>query len=213
MPKNRHPLKNIRCSCGRWIRGGGEKCSLCRKKEIPSLYKTDVCQCGNKKSKDAARCKACDGEYRRMCDKFCHSCGVKLTIGDNWLESAQKNHNNTCKACDNKAQRDLNVRNRQKNAEKRLRAKTETMNAYGGKCQCCGESEIAFLTIDHKLNNGAAHRKTAGRKFVFYTWLKKQGYPQDEYQCLCMNCNFAKAKNPGGCPHQLKKRKAKAVKV
>jgi len=69
-----------------------------------------------------------------------------------------------------------------------------------GKCQCCGESTIEFLTIDHitqrKLLNHL--RGFSGRKL--YDWLIQNNFP-DGFQVLCFNCNFAKWKM-GRCPHQ-----------
>lgn len=65
---------------------------------------------------------------------------------------------------------------------------------------------MAFLSLDHIHNNGAAERrqisgaaKSAG--MLFYGWLKKRGYPPG-YQVLCMNCNFGKRMNGGVCPHK-----------
>jgi hypothetical protein len=75
--------------------------------------------------------------------------------------------------------------------------------AYGGyQCQCCGETERAFLSIDHVNNDGHAHRKTF--RGVIYGWLKKNGYPPG-FQILCMNCNFGKKHNGGICPHRARK--------
>jgi hypothetical protein len=77
--------------------------------------------------------------------------------------------------------------------------------AYGGyKCNCCGESEPMFLSIDHIDNNGAEERRSglyAGSGIGFYMWLRKSGFPSG-YQVLCMNCNTGKHKNGGVCPHQ-----------
>ena len=39
------------------------------------------------------------------------------------------------------------------------KTKKTVLNAYGNKCQCCGETEPWFLTIDHKNNDGAAGRR------------------------------------------------------
>lgn len=81
----------------------------------------------------------------------------------------------------------------------RIELKSEIIIAYGGKCACCGESHSDFLTVDHKNNDGAIHRKkvSIGK---FYTWLKRNNYPP-EFQILCWNCNMAKA-HFGSCPHQ-----------
>jgi len=71
-------------------------------------------------------------------------------------------------------------------------------------CDCCKESNLKFLTIDHINGNGNKQRKelfgadgVAGSRF--YSWLIKNNYP-DGFQVLCMNCNFAKGIY-GNCPH------------
>lgn len=88
----------------------------------------------------------------------------------------------------------------------RQRLRLELVNAYGGRCACCGETTPEFLTVDHIDGNGAEHRRQLGvaKTFggiPFYRWLKKQGYPQGNSQLLCMNCNLAKG-HFGVCPHQ-----------
>jgi hypothetical protein len=55
--------------------------------------------------------------------------------------------------------------------------KRETLMAYGGKCMCCGESELRFLTIEHTWHDGKEHRKRTKQKV--YIDLKKRGYPKD----------------------------------
>ena len=77
--------------------------------------------------------------------------------------------------------------------------------AYGGfRCACCGETEEAFLSLDHINNDGANHRRNVDRRKI-YKWLAQEGYPPG-FQVLCMNCNFGKARNGGICPHQLARR-------
>lgn len=77
------------------------------------------------------------------------------------------------------------------------------LDAYGGKCSCCGLDDVAFLTIDHVRNNGQTHRKICGDGTGFYQWLKKHGFPKDGLQVLCMNCNWAKGMSlDGQCPHK-----------
>ena len=76
---------------------------------------------------------------------------------------------------------------------------------YGGyKCNCCGIVEPAFLTIDHKNNDGAAHRKNDRGAYHLYRWLIKNNFP-DGFQILCYNCNWAKSRH-GICPHQRKRK-------
>lgn len=69
--------------------------------------------------------------------------------------------------------------------------KLEIVNAYGGECKCCGETQPYFLTIDHINGGGKKHRATVGYGQKFYTWLKHNNYPLDEFRLLCMNCNLA----------------------
>jgi len=98
---------------------------------------------------------------------------------------------------------------RQKESDKTKRAQAvcrgEVFAAYGGyRCNCCGETEPMFLSIDHIDNNGAQERKSglyAGSGYGFYRWLRKSGFPPG-YQVLCMNCQIGKHKNGGVCPHQ-----------
>ena len=79
--------------------------------------------------------------------------------------------------------------------------------AYGGyKCNCCGEAEKMFLSIDHVHNDGADMRKAklySGSGTGFYLWLVKNKFPEG-FHVLCMNCQIGKHKNGGVCPHQRK---------
>ena len=85
------------------------------------------------------------------------------------------------------------------------RLKIRVIEAYGGKCQCCGESQIEFLTIDHINGGGTADRQSErGYGSHFYRWLERNDYPIDEFQCLCYNCNCAKSFF-GHCPHGKEK--------
>lgn len=88
-----------------------------------------------------------------------------------------------------------------KKAKRRRALRVEVIEHYGGKCACCGESEIAFLTMDHIGGNGTQHRESVGGDI--YPWLKREGYPSG-FEPLCWNCNAAKHFEPGGCPHRRK---------
>jgi hypothetical protein len=99
--------------------------------------------------------------------------------------------------------------NRARILENNRLARLKVINAYGGKCVCCGESEPCFLAIDHIDNNGAYMRKNKlhpknGREL--YYWIIKNNYP-DIFQILCHNCNSAKAYYRI-CPHQTTKNDA-----
>ena len=97
--------------------------------------------------------------------------------------------------------------------------KREVVKAYGGKCECCNEELLEFLTIDHINGNGKEHRESLkgvdGQRARIYKWLKSENWPKDNFRLLCMNCNFAiRLGNP--CPHDkrfnnwLKDRKKKS---
>lgn len=84
--------------------------------------------------------------------------------------------------------------------------KRQTMDAYGGKCACCSETEISFLTLDHVNDDGAEHRRQLGKALqaagaVTYRWARDNGYP-DTLQVLCFNCQWGKRLNGGICPHR-----------
>lgn len=90
--------------------------------------------------------------------------------------------------------------------EWRLRLRQEMIAAYGGKCACCGEHREAFLTLDHvggRTPENHPWPKMAGTGI--YTKLKKLGWPQTIYRCLCYNCNCAMARG-NSCPHDSERR-------
>lgn len=85
--------------------------------------------------------------------------------------------------------------------------KEDAIGAYGGKCECCGITELVFLTLDHPNGDGAAWRlerfgTKLGSGTRTYLWLKQHDYPPG-LRVLCLNCNFATWR--GVCPHQKEK--------
>jgi hypothetical protein len=87
---------------------------------------------------------------------------------------------------------------------KHARLRDEAIEAFGGRCACCGETDRAFLTIDHVEGGGTRERKLRnafGR--MLYRELKRLGYPTS-FRLLCMNCNFGRHLNGGICPHTAK---------
>lgn len=91
-----------------------------------------------------------------------------------------------------------------RNARYRQKQRDEVIAAYGGKCNCCHETEPDFLTIDHIYNDGAYERRVhkLGTDRRLYAWLKRNNFPTDRYQLLCYNCNMGKA-IWGQCPHRI----------
>lgn len=93
-------------------------------------------------------------------------------------------------------------RSRELSSEERWRCRVEVLEAYGGKCECCGESNPKFLVIDHIDGGGAAHRKeNGGDGDAFYRRLRREGFPKEGLRVLCHNCNGSLA-HYGYCPHE-----------
>lgn len=76
------------------------------------------------------------------------------------------------------------------------------MDAYGGKCVCCHESNIVYLNIDHINNDGAFDRKNGLKGSDMYRHLRSNNWPGG-FQVLCFNCNLAKHYQ-GYCSHEKK---------
>lgn len=74
--------------------------------------------------------------------------------------------------------------------------------AYGRKCACCGETDPAFLSIDHVHGGGKAHLKQIGGTDGLYRWLRNNEFPKSDFRLLCYNCNLGRARCGGICPHR-----------
>lgn len=86
-----------------------------------------------------------------------------------------------------------------------MRLKLDLIEAYGGKCNCdgCKEDRPQFMTLDHmKPGEGKEHRLKFRTSRRIYQHLKNLGWPKDNYQLLCFNCNIA-THMYGVCPHFL----------
>lgn len=87
---------------------------------------------------------------------------------------------------------------------RRIRIKQAAINMYGGHCACpgCDQSNVMFLSIDHKNGDGAEDRKTREKSLGGGLYKKLVKRPIDpKLQVLCYNCNFAKG-NREKCPHE-----------
>lgn len=82
----------------------------------------------------------------------------------------------------------------------RQRDKMAAIEMYGGKCECCGETQPEFLTIDHINGGGNQHRKTTPTARNSWRYVRQHNYPND-FRLLCYNCNQAYSIY-GVCPHQ-----------
>lgn len=89
---------------------------------------------------------------------------------------------------------------------KRVKENVETRKAeflamYGDKCECCGETEKAFLTVDHVKGQKGVPRDKKERGITLYRNALAE-YRPDLYRVFCMNCNFATRFEGSICPHQ-----------
>jgi hypothetical protein len=76
----------------------------------------------------------------------------------------------------------------------------KVFNIYGWSCACCGESNTAFLTIDHIKEDGWRDRRENSRSLGR---IVKEN-DRTKYQILCYNCNCARScRSDGTCPHKL----------
>lgn len=81
------------------------------------------------------------------------------------------------------------------------RDRLEAIEAYGGACACCGETERYFLAFDH-VGGGGYQKRLSGEDHPgkLPRRLKLRGWPRG-YRLLCHNCNWA-IHVLGVCPHQ-----------
>lgn len=84
----------------------------------------------------------------------------------------------------------------------------EFFDHYGHACTCCGEADKRFLSIEHLLGGGNAHKRKLKRSSVDSTIrdIRNSGWPPI-YTTLCFNCNFGKWRMGGTCPHVIEKAK------
>lgn len=111
---------------------------------------------------------------------------------NDWASKRRENKNYALK------QKEYRGINSEKLRLKRIELRMEVLEKYGNKCNCCGEIEKEFLSIDHIDGGGSKHRREI--KHSIYGWLKSNKYPKG-FQILCHNCNQAKGFY-GICPHQ-----------
>jgi hypothetical protein len=74
--------------------------------------------------------------------------------------------------------------------------KTKFLELYGSICNCCGETEVEFLTIDHLVPENKTRHETSSKAYLLAT----SSYRPDLFQVLCYNCNCAR--RHGVCPHK-----------
>lgn len=149
--------------------------------------------CGQKHERTTAYCKSCtqkviEYDRKRIEKGMCLRCRAVLPVEG-------KKH---CQRC-------LDFMNRPEEVERkkvyRRGIRKEVIEGYGGKCTCCGEANLGFLSLDHVNNDGKAHREEVGAAIQTVFWARKNGYPNN-LTVLCYNCNLGRQFNGGVCPHK-----------
>ena len=168
-----------------------------------------------------------------MINRYCRKCGIILKL-ENTYPSNFKNQDNICKKCQSKKNilymKEYNKRNREKllkqmreyhkkhreeflaySKQYNKNLRLEVLIHYGGNppiCNCCKESNIEFLCIDHIYGGGNKHFKQLKKEGLsLYLWLKKNNFPGG-FRVLCYNCNNSIGRY-GYCPHNKNKIKDK----
>ena len=139
------------------------------------------------KSAIAARLRASRYYHQRFGANACRGCGASPQAGLKF-----------CVACA--------AQNRAVHRRSALKLRAEFMGAYGGVCACCSEANPYFLTCDHVNSDGRWHQQRKQQGWVDTNTAlrdaRRRGWPAD-YQILCYNCNLARAKYQGICPHRF----------
>jgi hypothetical protein len=127
--------------------------------------------------------------------RTCRDCGIEKPIAEFYPQS-KVYRSWYCKPCH---------RTRYEDSSRTLtsvhRLQDTVITGYGGKCTCCGETNPAFLTLDHVNGSGNIERRSKGTNWP-YRDARDRNYP-DDYQVLCYNCNCGRWRAGGVCPHKL----------
>jgi len=162
----------------------------------------------------AGRCQLCGHKRDNPKLKTCHTCRQKQRLYDKQRASIRGSeyqrarNRGLCTKCYRNPSPDGIICSSCKPRvysiakQHRLRLRQEVIAHYGGRCACCGESNLHFLQIDHIDNDGARHRRADPSAIKIYSWLKVHNFPSG-FQVLCANCNSSKG-HYGFCPHQQK---------
>lgn len=168
-----------------------KRCAECIQKRRDykvSLKQRGICQqCSTRQAVAGSnKCQPCRQAYRE------------------WQQTRKRQGLCGYRACPNNARQgkrlcDLHAESASENQRRTYHElRRRIIDAYGGRCACCGESAVEFLTLDHVDGLGTQIRQrqsfqSEARKLLAL------GCPSS-HQILCYNCNHAKWIY-GKCPH------------
>lgn len=133
-------------------------------------------------------------------NKYCPICKKVLPI-ENFYNNRNRYdlHTGYCKNCIKLKRPDTTIYS----LNYRRKIRKIVLSHYGDRCECCGEKNKEFLTIDHVDGGGNIHRRKINRHGVkFYAWLIHNNFPDNpKLQILCWNCNLSMGIYKY-CPHK-----------
>ena len=199
----------------------GGICAECNESEIEFLTIDHVNNDGNLEVKhhkqiffDIIKGRSDNSRFQVLC-RNCNSGKLNELIHNKLPESSHSFNGDPCKRCNNtKITRTsfdavYGIRNRSEclfcKKQEGIDLKISVISSLGGKCNCCSQSEMRKLTIDHVSNNGMDLRRTdrCGTTY-FYRKFLDGSLDTSFYQVLCWNCNFSKFLGDGLCVHLRK---------
>ena len=147
----------------------------------------------------------CSGVGMRM--KKCPTCQQEKPLAEFRPRKSRPGYYSYCHPCMNERSRpktpEARQASRDRNIAYRARIRDGVLEAYGGKCECCGERRKEFLALDHRNGGGSKERRelASNTSGGVYRLARDLGYPKDKYRLLCHNCNCSLGWY-GYCPHK-----------
>ena len=144
----------------------------------------------------------------------CNACGETKPVSEFHRDRSQPTgYRYSCKKCfmnryvlgkENRKKKAKIMREYRAKSDKplhrRRKKRVDAIQARGGKCECCGETRIEFLTVDH-INGLEDRHKNSRSGEGLLDRVRKENYPKDKYRVLCYNCNCSLGFY-GYCPHK-----------
>lgn len=90
------------------------------------------------------------------------------------------------------------AKRKESDVKQRTRVLMRYSNSIVPHCDCCGDTHMEFLALDHIGGGGSKHSKEIGRGHL-YRWIENNNYPAG-FRVLCHNCNLSLG-HYGYCPH------------
>lgn len=139
--------------------------------------------------------------------KKCAHCKQEKPLSDFRPRKSRPGYYSYCRPCLNERSKPKTekqrIAHRERNATYRAKIRQDVLDAYGGKCECCGESRNEFLALDHIHGGGSKERREMANNTSggVYRIARDAGFSKDKYRLLCHNCNSSIGWY-GYCPHQ-----------